>query len=145
VRWLKWVVLVLVLAGLAVLASDYGVDRLHARFVEGAEDETPKANESKLTHLGNFLLKTFRYERAEEVLEDALRLYPEGENQYYNQYLLSLVKEELGKAQETVELLEPLIENNVHQELDERVPEKKVLELRRNRLVRDHELARSEG
>ena len=78
---LKWPLIIIVVVGVGWLLTDGGVRYLRAKFTEGEVGVDPKQdefNEAGLTNLAGFLIKTFRYAPAEQVLLDAMERYPEG-------------------------------------------------------------------
>jgi len=139
---LKWPIVIAVVLGLGWLMTSPGIDYLHRKFTRDPGDDLNKAemNEAGLSRLGGFLLMTFRYEKAQAVLEDALDLYPDGKNYYFNYFRLARVKENLGDYQAACDILKDLMDSKAHYNFDQRVPNNDVLSLRRNRLLETHEL-----
>lgn len=139
---LKWPLII----GLVILAwwiiSDPGVDFMRNQYLKGTPGENAEAdvtNEAGLSRLGGFLLKTLRYQRANQVFMDALTLYPQGKNALYNQYRLAKCKEKLGEIEESILLLRDLEEIDAHS-IDNRVAESSNLKLRADKLMEQHEL-----
>jgi tetratricopeptide (TPR) repeat protein len=98
-----------------------------------------QANEKGLSALGGLLIKTFRYEKGFEVLNDASRLYPQGANFWYNQYRMAKCLEKMDRISEALKLLDNLYVNDIHA-LDNRVPPRDVLKLRIDKLQEVHGL-----
>lgn len=139
---LKWPLIIIVLVGGYWLLTDPGVRFLHGKFTEGQVGVDPKQdefNEAGLSKLAGFLMLTFRYASAELVLKDAIDRYPEGKNVLHNRYRLAKCVEKQGRYEECIELLAALRDMDAHQ-LDDRVPEVDVLNLRIDKLAETHEL-----
>jgi tetratricopeptide (TPR) repeat protein len=144
---LKWPLIAAVVVLGAWLISDPGVDYMYSRFTReapGADPERDKVNEAGLSRLGGFLLKTFRYQRAQEVFQRSLQLFPEGENALYNQYRLAKCAEKLNNPQEAIRLLRELRAMDAHS-MDERVPHGDNLKLRADKLMELHDLGELRG
>ncbi|MCP4642757.1 MAG: hypothetical protein GY851_20085 [bacterium] len=144
---LKWPLIIGVVALGIFLISDPGVNWIHQRYLSytpGVDVSKNEANEAGLSRLGGFLLKTFRYEKAQTVFNDALRLYPEGETRYYNLYRKAKCAEKLNNITESVRLLRQLQKMDAHS-LDERVPEPANLKLRADKLMEMNDLGEIEG
>lgn len=139
---LKWPLIIIVVVGLGWLLTDGGVKFLRGKFTEGEVGVDPKQdefNEAGLSNLAGFLIKTFRYASAEEVLLDAMERYPEGKNYLNNRYRLAKCAEKQGRYEECVQHLAALRDMDAHQ-YDDRIPEVDVLNLRIDKLVETHEL-----
>lgn len=139
-RLLKWGIPLAIVAGGAWLVTNPGVTWLHGWLVAQAETGNSEYTELGLTHLGGFLLGTLRYDQAGAVLEDLMRLYPEGEHMWYNRYRLALVREKQGRWREAVAILDEVIAHKAAADADERIPGSKVLRLRRDKLAAMHSL-----
>jgi tetratricopeptide (TPR) repeat protein len=140
--WLKWPLVILVVVGVFWLLSSGGISFMYSRFTQGTPGQDAEAdtrNEARLTTLGSFLMKTLRYEKAEEVITTAIERYPQGKNVLLNQYRLCELLEKRNANQEAVELLEYLMSINAH-ELDHRVPINDTLRLRADKLIEMHEI-----
>lgn len=139
---LKWPLAIAIVAGVIWLGTAGGVGWMEGKFSQGepGRDAAVDArNEVGLSRVAGFLLKTFRYERAEQVLEKTLSRYPAGSESWYNTYRLVKAKEKLGKYNEAAQLLERLIQANAN-EIDDRVANNDILQARREKLVEVHEL-----
>jgi hypothetical protein len=139
---LKWPLIIIVVVGIGYLLSDGGVRYLRAKFTEGEVGVDPKQdefNEAGLSKLAGFLMLTFRYASAEEVLLDAMERYPEGKNVLHNEYRLAKCVEKQGRYKECVQRLVELRDMDAHQ-YDEDVPEHDILQHRIDNLVEVHEL-----
>ena len=139
---LKWPLIIIVVVGVGWLVTDGGVKYLRAKFTEGEVGVDPKQdeyNEAGLSKLAGFLMFTFRYASAEEVLLDAMERYPEGKNFLHNKYRLAKCAEKQGRYDECVQHLVELRDMDAHQYTDE-VPEHDILQRRIDNLVEVHEL-----
>jgi len=140
---LKWPLIIVVVVAVGWLVSEGGINFMYKRFtktpVEEQDDATQVAFEAGLSRLGGFLLKTFRYARAEDVLLEAVTRYPDGENALYNEYRLAKCYEKQDRYRECVEVLQDLRDMDAHS-MDKRVPEADVLQLRIDKLAEVFEL-----
>ena len=139
---LKWPVIIIVIVVIGWLVTDPGVRFLRAKLTEGqvgVDAKQDEANEAGLSMLAGFLIKTFRYASAEEVLKDALDRYPNGKNALLNQYRQAKCREKQGDYEGCIEILASLRDMDAHQ-TDDRVPEVDVLNLRIDKLAETHEL-----
>ncbi|MDZ4857396.1 MAG: hypothetical protein SGI88_00315 [Candidatus Hydrogenedentes bacterium] len=139
---LKWPLIIIVIVGIGWLITDPGVNWLRAKFNEGTPGESAEqdiANESGLSNLAGFLIKTFRYASAEAVLNDAMTRYPAGKNYLNNYYRMAKCVEKQGRYDKCVDILCELrdLEANA---TDPRVPAREVLQLRIDKLLETHEL-----
>lgn len=138
--WLKWLVIILVVVGVGWLFTSGGVNYMEKKFSQPASDDaTAIANEAGLSKLGGFLLKTFRYDRARQVFEKSINMYPDGANALYNYYRLVKCYEKLEQYRDAADTLAYLASVDAH-DVDSRVPETSNLDLRRAKLVEVHEL-----
>ena len=139
--WAKFPIIILVIGGFGWLVSSGGVNYMHKKFaVEASEDEDQnKVNEAGLTRVAGFLLKTLRYGKGAEVLEDAIRLYPNGENALYNQYRLAKAYEKQQQYEKTLFLLNGLYQMEASQ-YDDRIAPNDALKLRMEKLAETHEM-----
>ena len=141
---LKWPLIILVVALAIWLVSEGGVNFMFSKFtatdVEQQSEETRVAYEAGLSRLGGFLLFTFRYDKAKEVIETTLERYPEGKNVLHNQYRLAKCLEKEGDYKGSVNILVELRDMQAHV-YDERVPDTDVLNLRLNKLAETHNIA----
>ena len=139
---LKWPLIVALVVGVGWLLSEGGVNYMHKKFTSvapGQDLNADKMNEEGLTRLGNFLLKTFRWEKALRVLEDAVRIYPDGDNALYNEYRMAKCAEKLGDYGRSVDILGHLVDIEAST-VDVRVPSNNHLNLRRTKLMETHQL-----
>lgn len=140
--WVKWPVLILVVGSAGFLISPPGIDYMYARAIAepaGVDPERDAASEASLTRLGGILLSTFRYGRAAEIYETAIKRYPNGENSWYNYYQLARCYEKQEKYSEAVDILVMLRDKDADK-LDERIPSPTQLDLRIQKLIEVHEL-----
>jgi len=139
---LKWPLIIALVVGVGWLLSEGGVNYMHKKFTSvapGQDANTDKMNEAGLTKLGTFLLKTFRYEKALAVMEDAVHLYPDGGDALFNEYRMAKCAEKLGDYQRSIDILGHLMDIEAGA-VDERVPSNAHLDLRRNKLMETHDL-----
>lgn len=141
---LKWPVIIIVVAGVAWLFSSAGVQWQYNKFTSsppGVDPDRDKVNEAGLSRLGGFLMKTFRYTKADQVLSECCRRYPTGDNYWHNYYRLAKLAEKRGDYSRSVQILEDLIVHRASK-IDPRVPEYGALRLRADKLIEVHELRR---
>lgn len=143
---LKWPLIIIIVVGLGWLMTEGGVNFMRNKFTAPITstnaDEIAKKeefNEAGLSRLGGFLLKTFRYQKAEEVFLDAVTLYPNGKNFYYNWYRIAKCAEKRGGYAEARNILEDLMAEDAHS-VDKNVPPFDALRLRADKLIETHEL-----
>ncbi|MCC6154344.1 MAG: hypothetical protein IT367_11325 [Candidatus Hydrogenedentes bacterium] len=139
---LKWPLIIIVVAGGIWLLTDGGVRFLRNHFNQGEVGADPKKdeyNEAGLSKLAGFLMLTFRYASAEQVLLDAMEKYPEGVHFLHNKYRLAKCVEKQGRYDECVEILVELRNMDAHQ-YDDQVPEPDILQTRIDKLIETHEL-----
>lgn len=140
---LKWPLIIGIVVVAGWLVSEGGVSFMYNKFtetpLEQQDADQQEAYEAGLSRLGGFLVKTFRYKKAEEVLSEAMIRYPEGKNYLYNRYRLAKCVEKQGRYDECVAILIDLRDLGAHT-YDERVPETDVLQLRIDKLAETHEL-----
>lgn len=140
---LKWPLIIGIVILAFWLVSEGGVNFMYKRFTATPVDQQDAnqqvAYEAGLSRLGGFLLKTFRYKKAEEVLTEAVTRYPEGKNYLYNRYRLAKCAEKLGHYADSVDILVNLRDMGAH-DYDDRVPNYDVLNLRIDKLAETHEL-----
>lgn len=140
---LKWPLIIGIVVVAGWLVSEGGVSFMYKKFtatpVDQQDADQQEAYEAGLSRLGGFLVKTFRYKKAEEVLSEAMYRYPEGKNYLFNRYRLAKCVEKQGRYDECVAILIDLRDMGAHT-YDERVPETDVLQLRIDKLAETHEL-----
>jgi tetratricopeptide (TPR) repeat protein len=141
--WLKWPSIVLVVALVFWLLSSGGVNFMYNKFTStppGENAEVDKRNEAGLTKLGNYLMKTLRYSRAEEVIQRAVDDYgPEADHYWLNVYRLVRLAEKREDYEHAVELLEYLIDQDAPSR-ESSIPQIENLEARVEKLIEVHEL-----
>lgn len=143
----KWPLIIIFVFLVGWLLTNPGVNFMHQRLVDrpvGESAEADKATEAGLTRLGWFLIRTFRYQKARQVLDDAIDLYPNGENVLLNHYRLAKVEEKLGNYAEAVRLLRYLEDIDAHSH-DPDVPESSNLKLRADKIMEMHDLGEIQG
>ena len=139
---LKWVVIIAIVVGVGWLMTEGGVTYMYKNFtkaITGEDEEQDKRDEAGLTRLAGYLLMTYRYDRAKEVYETAIKRYPDGKNAWFNYYKLARCEQKLGNYQTTADILHMLWDRDADQ-FDERVPNRAILEGRGQRLVEVHDL-----
>lgn len=139
---LKWPLVIIVVVFLGWLLTEPGVRALRNHFNQGevgADAKKDEYNEAGLSKLAGFLMLTFRYASAEQVLLDAMEKYPEGVHFLHNRYRLAKCVEKQGRYDECVDILVDLRDMNAHQ-YDEEVPEPDILQTRIDKLIETHEL-----
>ena len=60
--------------------------------IDAAKDMT---NEAGLSHVGGYLLLTWQWQKASDVLDTAVQRYPDGANYYYNLYRIGRCQERM--------------------------------------------------
>lgn len=140
---LKWPVIILVIVAVGWLCTSGGVNFMVNNFTKatpGEDEKRDKTDEAGLTRVAGFLMKTFRYEWALDVMEQAMDRYGEdGANYWYNKYRTAKCYEKIEDYQRSHTILQELIAANAH-DLDERVPENDNIKLRAEKLKETHEL-----
>lgn len=140
---LKWPIIILLIIGIAWLASSSGVNYMVRNFtksVPGQDAQRDKVDEAGLTRVAGYLMFLLRWEYAKNVLELCIQRYGDkGANYWYNMYRLAKCYEKLGRYQEAYNILKDLAQINAHQ-YDSRVPEPENLSLRAGKLKEVHEL-----
>ena len=139
---LRWPVVILIIAGFIWLVSSPGMRFFYERYANapvGQSAEEDRKNEAGLSWVGGFLLRTLRYEFADEVLTFAVEVYPNGENRLANEYKLSIVANRLGDYQRSVDILHELSRLNAST-IDDRVPGNDRLNADALKLVEIHDL-----
>lgn len=140
--WLKWPSIVLVVFLVFWLLSSGGVEFMHSKFTQATIGEDPavdKRNEAGLTGLGNYLMKTLRYTKAEKIIQEAVDNYPSGANVLLNQYRLVRLYEKREAYEDAAELLQYLIDIDAPAQ-NKHIPEVDVLQARLDKLIEVHEL-----
>ncbi|MDX9972054.1 MAG: tetratricopeptide repeat protein [FCB group bacterium] len=140
--WLKWPSIVLVVFLVFWLLSSGGVEFMHSKFTAatiGMDPAVDKRNEAGLTSLGNYLMKTLRYSKAEKIIQETVDNYPSGENVLLNQYRLVRLYEKREAYEDAAELLQYLIDIDAPS-LNKHIPVVEVLEARLQKLIEVHEL-----
>jgi len=140
--FLKWPVVILVVAGLIWLGSSAGVNFMYNKFTASEPGLDPKVDarsEAGLSRLGAFLIATFRYGWAQDVLQETITRYPDGENYWFNLYRIGRCKQKLGDYKGAVQIYEQLISNNAW-EMNSDIPGYAKLRLRADKLIETHQL-----
>lgn len=144
---LKWPIIIIVVVGGIWLISDGGINYMYNRFSSdpGGDAKRAELNEAGLTKLSSWLMMTMRFGKAEQVLTTAVDMYPDGKNSRFNLYRLARAKEKLGRWQESIDILQALMNENAHETFDDRIPTNDELLLRKNKLLETHELGEVGG
>lgn len=140
---LKWPLIIVVVVFFGWLASSGGVSWMQNNFTKatpGADVERDKLDEAGLSRLATYVLYLWKYEKAKELMELAIERYGEGgANYWFNVYRISTCNERMGNAQQAVDDLQYLIDNNAN-EKDDRVPNNDNLGLKAAKLREVNEL-----
>ena len=140
--WLKWPIIVLVVALFFWLLSSAGVNYMFNKFTSGTpgvDAAVDARNEAGLTHLGNYLMKTLRYAKAEEVIQRAVDDYPNGANIYMNMYRLARLAEKREDYKRSAEILQYLIDEDAPSK-NKHLVSVEILQARLEKLIAVHEL-----
>ena len=140
--FLKWPIIIALIAVVCFLLSGSGVDYMLKKFTAeppGANAQRDVTNEMGLSRLGGYCLRLFRYEKAMNIFETATSRFPDGKNRWYNEYRKVRCAEKMINYKKAADILLMLIDINANQ-FDKRVPNNDVLKLRREKLVETHEL-----
>lgn len=143
--FLKWPLIILVVAGGAWLVTDGGVNYMINQFKQdtpGEDESRDRVNEAGLSRVAGFLLLTFRYQKADEVLTYLTQNYVPAdgaEHYWHNLYRLAKCKEKQGQYGVAVNILRELAHADAHSH-DDRVPRFDVLRLRAEKLMETHEV-----
>jgi tetratricopeptide (TPR) repeat protein len=140
--WMKWPLIVGVVFLVFWLLSSAGVNFMYSKFTAGtpgADAAVDTRNEAGLTKLGNYLMKTLRYSKAEEVIQKAVDTYPQGANYWLNVFRLVRLAEKREDYQHAVDLLQYLIQNDAPGK-NPHIPQIENLEARMQKLIEVHEL-----
>ena len=95
---LKWPIIIAVVVGVIWLGTSGGVSFMVNNFTKAVPGENPgrdKTDEAGLTRIGGYLMMTFRYGWAIDVMETAMDRYPDGANRVYNYYRTAKCYEKL--------------------------------------------------
>lgn len=139
-----WPIVIVAVIGVCWLLTSSGVNYMFERFtsaVPGEDADKDESYEAGLTRLGGFLVRTFRNEKANEVLLAAVERYPNGENVWYNYLRLARCAQRMDEIERSVSYLSLLIENDATQ-YDDRIPNSEILTVRRQLLMEMHGLAK---
>jgi hypothetical protein len=143
--FLKWPVIILVVAGGAWLVTDGGVNYMINQFKQstpGEDESRDRVDEAGLSRVAGFLLLTFRYQKADEVLTYLTQNYVPAngaEHYWHNLYRLAKCKEKQGNYSMAVSIMQELAHRDAHT-MDDRVARPEVLRLRAEKLMETHEI-----
>ncbi|HNZ49263.1 MAG TPA: hypothetical protein PLQ42_11045 [Candidatus Hydrogenedentes bacterium] len=141
--FLKWPIIILVIAGIAFLFTSPGVNFLvnhYTKATVGADFAKDLSDESGLTRIGGYLLFTWQYQKAYDTMNLAVARYgPEGRHYYYNLYRMARCLDRLERYRESYNILMDLISANAH-DADNRVADNDNLRLRASKLKEVHGL-----
>ncbi len=145
--WLKWPLILLLVGGVIWLLSEGGVNWMYGQYTKGPVGEDPavdKRNEAGLNMLGGYMLTTFRYGKAEEILSTAVQRYNLQTTQglyWQNLLRLSRAVERQGDYARALDMLREIeAAQRAGQIQDERIPDAATLKLRADKLMETHEL-----
>lgn len=140
----KWPLIIVAVCFVIWLGTSGGVNYMVGNFTKatvGQDAARDKTDEAGLTRVAGFLLYTFRYEGANQVMQMAIERYGEdGANYWFNVYRTAKCYEKFGDYQRSYDILQELIAANAST-LDDRVPNNDNLTLRANKLKEVHELS----
>lgn len=140
---LKWPLIILVIVGVGWLASSGGVNWMQTNFTKatpGTDVERDKTDEAGLTRLAGYVLWLWKYDKAKELMNQALDRYGEnGANYWYNTYRITTCDDRLGNYTEAIAGLQYLIDSNANA-IDSRVPDIDTLSLKAQKLRETHEI-----
>ena len=140
--FLKWPIIIGVIALVGWLASSGGVDYMFKKFTAdepGVNAQKDEINEAGLSRLGGYCLKLFKYEKAMSIFDTAITRYPQGKNFWLNKYRMVKCAEKLEDYRKAVDILEELMDANASS-IDSRLPGNDNLKLRSEKLIELHEL-----
>ena len=139
---LVWAFAIVAVIVVGWLLTSGGTEFMYKQYTEstpGVDEAQDKRDEAGLSRLGGYLLRTFRYERAAEVYEAAIKRYPNSKNYYMNIY-------NQAKAYQKMEEWEKAADNLMYlrdvdgDQYDERVPNFDQLNGELSRIVEVHGL-----
>ena len=121
---LVWAFAIVAVIVVGWLLTSGGTEFMYKQYTEatpGLDDGQDKRDEAGLTRLGNYLMRTFRYERASEVYEAAIKRYPNSKNYYMNVYRQAQAYRKMDEVEKAADNLMYLRDIDADQ-YDERVP-----------------------
>lgn len=143
VSGLKWPVIIVVILGLGWLGTAGGVNYMYGQFTAttpGANPEQDIKDEEGLSKLGGYLMYTWQFQKANQVLQTSIDRYgASGKNYWHNQYRQVKCFEKAGNYQQAYNKLTMLANMNANS-IDDRVPNRDNLSLRAQKLKEVHEL-----
>ncbi len=140
--FLKWPIIIGVIAVVVFLASNPGVDFMVKKFsadTPGVDAKKDEINEAGLSRVGGYCLRLVKYKKADEIFNLAVSRYPNGKNALYNKYRMVRCAEKMGKYQRAVNIMRELMAANAST-VDSRVADNDNLNLRAEKLIEMHEL-----
>ena len=140
--FLKWPIIIAIVAGIVFLLSGGGVDYMFKKFTTdapGVSAQKDEINEAGLSRLGAYSLFLWRYEKAMNIFQTAVTRFPNGKTMWYNKYRMVKCAEKMGDYKQAAETLKALVAANANT-TDSRVPANAVLQLRAEKLIETHEL-----
>ena len=120
----KWPIIIVIVVGLCWLMTSGGVNFMVNNFTKatpGIDEAQDKTDEAGLSRVGGYLLFTWQWGYAADVLDLAVQRYPEGLNYYRNLYRIGRCEERMGNYQGMYDILQDLIYDDAHS-IDARVP-----------------------
>ena len=139
---LKWPIIIALVVGVGWLLSSGGTQWMFNNYTKaevGADPARDKIDEAGLSKLGGFMLLTFRYQKADRILQAAITRYPNGAHVARNIYRQAKCAEKLKDYRRAVALLRTLVAADASQQ-DKNVPSNDVLKVRIQKLVEVHGL-----
>lgn len=140
--FLKWPIIILVVVGIGFLFTSPGVNWLvngYTKSTVGENAAKDMSDESGLTRVGGYLLYTWQYQKAYNVMNLAVQRYgANGRNYHYNLYRMARCLDRLERYKESYDILQLLIQANAS-EFDGRVADNDNLHLRASKLKEMYE------
>ena len=140
--FLKWPIILGVIALVVFLASNSGVNFMVKKFsadTPGVDIKKDEINEAGLSRVGGYCLRLVKFQKANEIFNLAVSRYPNGKNALYNKYRMIRCAEKMGEFQRAVNIMRELIAVNAST-VDSRVADNDNLRLRSEKLIEMHEL-----
>jgi tetratricopeptide (TPR) repeat protein len=140
--FLKWPIILGVIALIAWLGSSGGVNYMYKKFTAdppGVDAKKDEINEAGLSRLGGYCLRLTKYQKALAIFEEAANRFPGGKNFWYNRYRMVRCAEKMKDFKRAVDLMHELIAADASK-IDDRVADNDNLRLRSEKLIEMYEL-----
>jgi hypothetical protein len=133
--FLKWPLIIIIVGALIWLFTDGGLNWMESSLLAkpyGEDAQVDETTEARMSKLAGYLNRTFRSERADQLLIVCAERFPDGKNYYNNLYRRARIHERLGNTKSNpddqlvhfnnaLDFLYILIDDDAHT-IDERVP-----------------------